>query len=251
MIKLKRITGTEDLLEYINEVKFALYVGTKDVKITNLWDETENPSWDATLGPWLDVIIKNKWAVYPLIIKNRTGIVSKEFFPMFYRIKSDEFDLINFTAEDYYMKGELSREEKSIIEALENGPLGVTELRKISNTCGKEKKSAFDKAMTDLKKKMAIVKVDLKDIGWGENVFALTHLEFPKETEEALALDEVECYKKIIYKYLELYQEVNDLEFARVFGFNKQKVKEIFKELEDELSVREEKKKLIYSLRSN
>lgn len=245
---VKRITGTKDLLEYINEVKFALYVGVKDVKLTNLWDETENPSWDMTLGPWLDEIIKDKSAVYPLILKNRTGIVSKDFFPYFYRIKSEEFDLINFTIDDYYMKGVLSQEAKSILEALETRPRGVSELRKISNTCGKEGKSAFDKAMLDLKKKFAIVKVDLNDVGWGKNVFSLTHLEFPEETEAALALDEVECYEKIIYKYLELYQEVNDLEFARIFGFDKKRVKEIFTGLSDKLSVREEGKKIIYGV---
>lgn len=216
-----KLRDSVEILNYVNEVGFSLCVGVKDVPLNNLWDITQDPDWLKTIGPWLDELILEKKIVYPLMIKRKACVVSREFLPYFYRLQSAVINLIEYEPDELVKDGKLSLNAARIIKSLQTGAKGVSELRKITGLDSKEGKSAFDKAMMELKEPLAIVKVDTRGDGWGENVFNLTVNAFPDEVHVAKKLTPIECYEKIVSRYFRCHSPIAQSDLQRLLPWDK------------------------------
>jgi len=228
---LKLFRNPEDILEFINEAGFALSKAIKGVPLKNVWDLTEDPNWELKVGPWLDKLIIEKKIIYPVVLKGKACMMQRDLLPYIYKMRSRELDLVNFSPEYYFDKGEMSRGALKILKGLEDGPKGVKELRKISDMDDPKSKGTFDKTMLDLKRVLAISKVNTTDERWGENIFGLTHLEFDKDVKMADRVDESEGYRKIIKKYLNIHGSADSTTLIRLFDFDKQIANKVLNEL--------------------
>lgn len=232
MLKEKKLLNSpKDICDFVNHFGFVLCVRVKDIPLINLWDSIKNPDWELTIGPWLDQLIKRRQIIYPLILKNKACIVSREFFLYFYKIQSQALDLEKYPIKYYYEKGLISPELKKIVEALNSGSKGVGVLRKVSGLEGRMNKSKFDRVMLELKKALAIIKIDTGRGVWGENIFALTKDVFSDQIKSARRIPLQEAYYKIIQKYLNLYNTLDPKLFLKIFPQNKIVLESVFTKL--------------------
>lgn len=204
---LKPINNFEDFIEDLkltgmttgggnNEGVFSL----ADWYSNQIVWHTEEPATD----PWewrMRVLNERNDIAYAKLFFKKSGFITKEWYPYYYAARR-----AGKVFEEEYEDGKISFAAKTIYELLsENDSLPLHMLKQLGGF-GKEEKSRFDSAITELQMKMYITmcgracKVSNKgqEYGWSSTVFCLVENFFEKfvfDLAENMATDE--AYQKL------------------------------------------------------
>lgn len=159
---------------------------------------------DKDTDPWewrIRVLRESSGIAYAKLFSGRSGYITKEWYPRFLAARRG-----NDTAEDAYTDGRLSRAARRIYELVEkHGEPSLIELKRLGQF-GREDKSRFDKALTELQARMFITICGMRkkatllgsEYGWnvtafctteaffGEGVFTLARQMFANDAYSAL-----------------------------------------------------------------
>lgn len=163
---------------------------------------------DADTDPWewrMRVLYERKDIAYGKLFFKKSGYITKEWYPYFFAVRRSGRELF-----EEYEAGQISRYAKKIYELLLEHKELPLHLLKEYGGFGKEDKSRFDSALTQLQMKLYISMCgrDRKrsqkgvEYGWNSTVFCLT--------EDFFEEDILTEAKKIPYKtaYEALWQQV-------------------------------------------
>lgn len=174
------------------------------------WEDPETDPWE-----WrMRVLHERQDIAYGKYFFKKSGYITKEWFPYFYivRRKNTEF------YEEYH-EGNLSAYTKRIYEIIEENKELPLHLIKQYGGFGREEKSKFDAAITELQMKFYITmcgrarKKSKKDeeYGWSSTVFCLVEDFFEKEVLKGIEnMTYDEAYSKIEEQVYQLNPSANE-----------------------------------------
>lgn len=183
-------------------------------------DEIDSPiKWhtgDAETDPWewrMRVLEECEDIAYSKLFFKASGYLTKEFYPYFYSVRRGEEAF-----GDAYADGKISHEAKIIYEIIKEG--GVAALHEIKQLggFGKESKSAFDRAVTELQMKMYITMCGRKQkknrmgepYGWNSTVFCTTEEFWAYRGTEIEVYDKEKSYNIIREQILKLNPDAEE-----------------------------------------
>ncbi len=176
-----------------------------------------------------DELAHTKKVYYGKAIKKRPSIISLEYFPYFYILNRQSLQPDAYLSQ--YMRGELSREAKMIMDALaDNSPLVTADLKIASGFSHPQRRATFDKAMAELQSKMYVVKIaefyDPFTFLWD-----LVDKRFADEIETAQSILKDTARKYILKKYFQTVLVASSLSIKRLFNWNLAEVESTLKSL--------------------
>lgn len=143
---LKKI---EDLMEYVKEVGFLPFFSNsipgfsvEELSYRHGW-WGDNPVIDP--WAWREVISGSKEIAYGKVFLGKAGFISKEYYPLFARIRRDGYDF-----DSRYEDGLASRRAKMIIDTLELCDTMPSYQLKEAAGFGKGKEKGFDSVINQL-----------------------------------------------------------------------------------------------------
>ncbi len=151
--------------DFVNELMAAGFSlgggGSRDFYSIIPWSWTETPpyktpvSWhtaDPETDPWewrMRVLLEREDIAYAKLFAKKSGFITKEWYPYFLAIRRG-----NRSFEEAYIDGYISHPAKRIYEVLKDTKgLSLPEVKRLGGF-GKDNKSDFDKALTELQMKM-------------------------------------------------------------------------------------------------
>lgn len=166
-----------------------------------------------------DELAHTRKIYYGKAIKKRPTMISLKFFPYFYILPRRSVRPNSYIAD--YMRGDLSRNAKNIMDALiENSPQITADLKIAGGFSHPQRRAAFDKAMAELQMKMYIVKIsefyDPFTFLWD-----LVDNRFVEEIEAAQKITQPQARKLILEKYFQIVLVSKPLSIQRLFGWTK------------------------------
>lgn len=204
---MKTICNFSDFVENLTEAGMSMggennegVFGLSDFFAENIMWHTEEPETD----PWewrMRVLHEREDIAYGKFFFKKSGYITKEWYPYFYAVRRGKKEL----AEEYE-EGNISRYAKRIYELLCEHKELPLHLIKQYGGFGKEEKSKFDAAVTELQMKFYITMCGRarkkskagEEYGWSSTVFCLTEDFFGEEVlRRAEALSEGEAFEKI------------------------------------------------------
>lgn len=197
------------------------------------WDSPENEvspiRWhteDPETDPWqwrMRVLEERDDIAYSKVFFRTSGYITKEWYPYFLRVRRQ-----GKSFEKAYADGEISHTAKVIYDIIvQNGSIPLHEI-KLMGGFGKEDKSSFDKAVTDLQMKMYITMCGRtsklnksgEEYGWNVTVFSTPEKLFGEEfVENAMKIPADEAAEKIREQVLKLNLEAEEKKIKKfIFG---------------------------------
>lgn len=206
-----RLRDEKDAVAFVNERGFVYFWPIKGILFPSLWtavagnrpvaNEHDDPG-HVTWG-WKDGMLgKRRWH-YGKILRGKATMISLEVLPFFYATSDNFGDPEN----DYlqlYEDGQLSREAKSIYEALlHKGPLDTVNLRRVIHMTGKASNSPFDRGLTALQRDFKILPVGVSQSGgWRYSfIYDCVHRFYPELPAEARAIARRQAMQKLAELY--------------------------------------------------
>lgn len=201
--------------------------------INYAWNSPENNnspiSWhtgDPETDPWqwrMRVLEERDDIAYSKVFFRTGGYITKEWYPYFLRIRRQ-----GKSFEKAYADGEISRTAKVIYDIIaENGSMPLHEI-KLLGGFGKDDKSRFDKAVTDLQMKMYITMCGRtsklnksgEEYGWNVTVFSTPEKLFGEGfVENAMKIPADEAADKIREQVLKLNPTAEEKKIKKfIFG---------------------------------
>ena len=187
----------------------------------NIQDHTENPETD----PWewrMRVLNECDDIAYSKLFFNKSGYITKAWYPYFLAARRAGKDL-----RDAYFSGTISHIAKRIYEIVEQHETIPLHIIKREGNFGKEDKSKFDRAITELQMKMYITmcgnarKLSVKggEYGWSSTMFCTVERFWNESVfEKASAITQEEAIEKIIKKIYLLNPNAEDKKINKFIG---------------------------------
>lgn len=197
------------------------------------WDSPENETspirWhtgDPETDPWqwrMRVLEERSDIAYAKVFFRTSGYITKEWYPYFIAARRRGKYL-----ERAYADGEISREAKIIYETVsENGRVPLHEIKRLGGF-GKEDKSRFDRALTELQMKTYLtvcgrttrLSASGAEYGWEVTVFCTPEKIFGEELiGNAMNIPAEEAYEKIRAQVLKLNPKAEEKRIKKfIFG---------------------------------
>jgi len=217
----------KDFLDTLFKIGFSMGGGNDEgiLSIVNWsWNETppyETPvRWhtgDPNTDPWewrMRVLEERNDIAYSKLFFKKSGYITAEWFPNFLAVRRK-----NQSFAEAYLDGTLSHGAKQIYDVIaEHGAIPLHELKSLSGLNGKEHKSRFDAALTELQMRLFITMCARKQkqsqsgesYGWFSTVFCPVEQFFPKSVfEKAAALHQEEAAAAIRNQVLRFNPQAN------------------------------------------
>ena len=181
---------------------------------------------DAEHDPWewrIRVLNERTDIAYSKVFFRKAGYITKDWYPYFIAARRG-----NCSFQDVYSDGLYSQHAKRIYELLlENGSLPLHDI-KLNGGFGKEDKSRFDKALTDLQMGLFITMCGQQqkrsnkgeEYGWASTMFCTVEEFWPDETiKKAVTINPVEAEKAITEQIFQLYPNANEKKIKKfIYG---------------------------------
>lgn len=166
-----------------------------------------------------DELASTKKIYYGKALKKRPSMISLEFFPYFYILNRQLLQPDAYLAD--YMRGELSRDAKIIMDALsDNSPQITADLRIASGFSHPQRRAAFDKAMAELQSRMYVVKI-AEFYNPFTFLWDLVDKRFADEIKAAPNISQDAARKYILKKYFQTVLVANPVSIQRLFGWER------------------------------
>lgn len=170
---------------------------------------------DRETDPWewrMRVLDERDDIAYSKVFFRKSGYITKEWYPYFLACRRpSKRGVLSF--DDAYSDGSVSHEAKRIYETIsEHGTLPLHVIKQLAGF-GREEKSRFDRALTELQMKLFITmcgqqqKVSTMglEFGWSSTVFCTTESFFDRDIfDKAAELSQPEAVDKITDRTLQL-----------------------------------------------
>lgn len=217
---MKIIKNFEDFLTDLAEAGFTLGGENAEGVFSLSQYFGEEIRWhteDIETDPWewrMRVLHERKDITYGKYFFKKSGYITAEWYPYFYAVRRGNTGL-----HKEYQGGKISQHAKRIYELFAEHKELPLHLIKQYGGFGKEDKSAFDRALTELQMSFYItmcgharkVSNTGEEYGWSATVFCLTEDFFAKEvTELAKKTPFDEAYRKIEEHIYQLNPQANE-----------------------------------------
>ena len=224
------VNNYNDFIEVLMDAGFSMAGGGNEgifAIINHGWNEevdspiqwhTEDPETD----PWewrMRVLNERDDISYSKIFFKKTGFITREWYPYFLSARRR-----GLTFEEAYESGKMSHFAKRIFEAVEGADtLSVPEIKRVAGF-GKDDKSAFDKALTELQMGMFTTicgrKHNPNNNNWSATVFCTTeHFWGADVFAEADGISSEAAAEKIWEQVLRLNPNATDKKIQKfIFG---------------------------------
>ncbi|MCL2236034.1 MAG: hypothetical protein FWB98_06315 [Defluviitaleaceae bacterium] len=224
------VNNYDDFIKALMDAGFSMAGGGNDgifAVINHGWnEEVDSPiHWhtgDPETDPWewrMRVLDERDDISYSKVFFKKAGFITREWYPYFLSARRG-----GLSFEDTYEKGEMSHFAKRIFEVVEGaGTLPVPEIKRAAGF-GKDDKSAFDKALTELQMGMFITicgrKHNPNNSNWSATVFCTTeHFWGAGVFEEADNIPKEIAAEKIKEQILRLNPDATDKKIQKfIFG---------------------------------
>lgn len=188
--------------------------------IPGISHDTHHDSYASFVREVKNILPSEEKLYYGKLLRCRPTVVSLEYFPYFYALSRRNGSSDEHRSE--FAKGNLSVPAKAIMDALsDNSPQVTRSLKLAAGLHRKGDRKQFDHAVTELQKKMFIVKMaehyDPLTFEW-ETVLR----RFPKETRRSRRISEEQARQKILQKYFENQLVGTVSSIQHLFGWEKQ-----------------------------
>jgi hypothetical protein len=227
----RRLTSLQDAVQFVKERGFVFFWPIKNVDYPSLWnaaagdrvvaDAHDDPG-HATWG-WKDESLGKKIWYYGKIIRKKATMIDLSVAPYFYALSqnfgSPEEDILI-----QYQEGRLTREEKSIFDAiLENGPMDTVALRRATHMNAKESDSRFARALANLQSDFKLLPVGISDSGGWRYAFIyeLVHRYYPELLVSARHINENDARYKLVKIYFDSVGASRRQDIGRFFQWAK------------------------------
>lgn len=229
-----RLGDKEDAVAYVNERGFVYFWPIKGVTFPSLWTAVagNRPVANAHDDPghvtwgWKDGLLgKGQWH-YGKILRGKATMISLAILPYFYATSENFGD----PEDDYlqlYEDGLLSREEKSIFEALlYEGPLDTVNLRRVIHMTGKASNSPFDRGLTALQRDFKIMPVGVSQSeGWRYSfIYDCVHRVYPDLPAEARPITRRQALQKLAELYFDSMGAATAGDLRKLFQWSQKEV---------------------------
>lgn len=231
---MKQIQQYQDFLEVLREAGMAL--GGEQSQGIFTCSSLFGPliGWhteDGETDPWewrMRVLHEERDITYGKLFFKKSGYITKEWFPYFYRIRrgisGKEGSVTSQPChwkklEEEYEKGNISREALKIYGLLKEHKELPMHLIKEYGGFTREDKSAFEKGITQLQMDLYISMCgnarkrsgNGEEYGWSSTVFCLTEDFFPEEViSQAARISEEAAYHNLYEQVLNLNPQAKD-----------------------------------------
>lgn len=210
----REIKGYGDFVSTLLDVGFSMGGGNSEGIFSVIpWNWKEVPPYETPVSwhtgnpetdPWewrIRVLDERKDIAYSKLFFKKSGYITKEWAPYFLAVRRE-----NRTFDEEYSEGTISNTAKRIYYAIiENGTLPLHGIKQLAGF-GKEEKSQFDRALTELQMKMYLTmcgrqqKTSQKgtEYGWSSTVFCTTENFWDEDVfEKAAEIEKDEAIEKI------------------------------------------------------
>ncbi|WP_367568636.1 hypothetical protein [Lacrimispora sp.] len=220
----KAITCYEDFVNALLEAGFSMGGGNSDGIFSLIdWNWNEQPPYDTPvkwhtgdpeIDPWewrMRVLDERDDIGYTKFFFKKSGYITREWIPCFLAARRG-----NMTFEEAYEDGLVSNYAKRIYSVIAEYEILPLHAIKELGGFGKEEKSQFDRALTELQMKMYLTmcgrkqKVSSKgeEYGWSSTVFCTTERYWGEEVfKESGKIEKADAIKKITEQIYKLNRE--------------------------------------------
>lgn len=236
-----KLKNVDEALAFVEERGFIMFWPIKGLDLPSLWtavagdrpvpNEHDDPG-HVTWG-WKDSMLDSRRWYYGKLIRGKATIVSLKTIPYFYALSDRVGDLDDYSLA--YDEGKLTWEEKSIADVLLNhGPLHTIELRRRSFLSSESAKARFERALTALQRGLWILPVGIARAGAWRYAFIYELFDrwFPQVVSQARLITRREAFWRLTAAYLESVGAARPDAIARVFQWEKKRVKGALHDLE-------------------
>ena len=178
---------------------------------------------DPDLDPWewrMRVLEERRDIAYSKVFFGTSGFITEDWYPCFYAVRRN-----GETFEDAYQRGTVSHTAKRIYDIVRDGYVALHEIKALGGF-GKEEKTKFDRALTELQMGFYITMTGRKqkknkngiEYGWNSTVFTTVEHFWAERGVSLPEPDELESYEKIRLQILRLNpgaEEKNIRKFIR------------------------------------
>ena len=178
---------------------------------------------DPDLDPWewrMRVLEERRDIAYSKVFFGTSGFITEDWYPCFYAVRRN-----GETFEDAYQRGTVSHTAKRIYDIVRDGYVALHEIKALGGF-GKEEKTKFDRALTELQMGFYITMTGRKqkknkngiEYGWNSTVFTTVEHFWAERGVSLPEPDELESYEKIRRQILRLNpraEEKNIRKFIR------------------------------------
>ncbi len=208
----------EDLMDYVKKVGF-LPLFSNSIPGFSVEELTYRYGWwgdNPQIDPWTwrEVVSGSKEVAYGKLFLGKAGFISKEYYPLFARIRRDGYDF-----DSRYEDGLASRRAKMIIDTLEQyESLPSYQLKDIAGF-GKGKEKGFDSVISQLQMQTYITVSGFskkknkrgEDYGWSVASYCLSEKLFTCDfVTKNYSMPYDEALSLLLSKVKEQYQEVDE-----------------------------------------
>ncbi len=167
-----RLETLNDALMFVERRGFVTLWPIKEIELPSLWTATAGPRPVASAHDdpghvtwsWKDQMLDQRRWFYAKLLRGKATFVSLAVLPNFYALSSRQADLDDFR--QAYRAGTLSYEALQIADALlEHGAMDTLRLRRTAGLRSAERKSRFERGLTELQRGLWIVPIGVAEAG--------------------------------------------------------------------------------------
>lgn len=232
-----RCQNADDIRNFVNEVGFCMLFPVQGVELPNVYHAVagfekemtakhDDPSISLTWGT-KDQSLNKRWWFYAKYIRGKATLIALDLLPYFYALSENLGDEDDYLQE--YQDGKLSTDAKNIYKALlKGGAAHAIQLKRASGFYGDEKKSRFDRALTELQCGLKVLPVGVAEAGaWRYAfVYEALHRWLPDVPLQARQISRSQARRVIAQRYLQNVIVSNPPTLAKLFGWTVREAEE-------------------------
>lgn len=224
----RRVQTPAQARRFVDEAGFCFFWPIQGVELPNLFQAIAGRVREVPLAhddpdlskcwSWKDQALGQRRWYYGKLIHKKATLVSLKYLPYFYALSP------NYGGDDDYLDeyaaGRLSREAKTVYEALlAGGALDTVRLRRESRLASEASKTAFERALVELQAGLRILPVGVAEAGAWRYAFVydLVTRHFPELSAAAQALPRSEARAALVERHLQNVVVASRAEIAKVF----------------------------------
>ena len=230
-----RLRTEEDAANFVDEVGLCVLFPVQGMELPSLWeainggvrplpdhhdDDALGKTWD-----WKDTLPAQRKVYYGKLLRGKATLLALDLLPSFYALSPNLGGEEDYLLE--YEAGQLSQEARAICDVLlERGALPTGELRRFAHLSSRAHKYRFERAISDLQRKLMVVKTDIADAGpwhysYVYDLFARAHRD---QVEAARYLVPRQAREMILDHYLQTAVIASREYLAWLFGWDLEEV---------------------------
>ena len=227
------VADYEDACRLVDALGMMVPWAVKGCPLPSLADAWRNgpngvpgPEWTTPVWEWKDQMPAEKRAYYGSLLRKGKLLLATRLVPAFYRAAGRTSD-----AEDYlidYEEGQLSFVGKQIIDALQEEPRSIQELKATLGRQGVDLKG-LTACLDELQSRFYIAKIDIVQGSSYGYVWDLVDRAWPEVVAPALAMSRGEARSEVVGAVIKAAGAISEKDLIKLVPFRPQQVQDSLK----------------------